>query len=260
MSQQTSALANPRVRFATLASGLRIAVDRRDRGIGRAIARGAFEVAELAFACHAVREGASVVDVGAHVGLYTLHLAQAVGPLGHVYAFEPIPSQAALLHMGIVANALQTQVSVRQVAIGRAASVGTMSVGPETADLAHACLIGDASFRTPGVETMSVRIEALDDCDLRRPVAFIKLDIEGAEPQALDGARHILHDDRPVLLCELDDRLLDRVSGATPQDVFDQLTPLGYMAYAIAPDGTLGGRLREPPTSRVSTVAFVSRP
>ena len=44
---------------------------------------------------------------------------------------------------------------------------------------------------------------------------FIKMDVEGAEPQVIRGAEAILREDRPVILSELHPAQLERASGAT---------------------------------------------
>jgi hypothetical protein len=88
-------------------------------------------------------------------------------------------------------------------------------------------------------------------------VAFIKLDIEGAELLALQGGWRLLSRDQPVILCEIDYVGLARVSRASPQDLFDYLGTFGYAAFEIRFDGTPGHRLDDPPTARASSVAFL---
>ena len=56
---------------------------------------------------------------------------------------------------------------------------------------------------------------ALDALALRRPVRFIKMDVEGAEPQVVRGAERLLREDRPVILSELHPAQLERASGVT---------------------------------------------
>ncbi len=87
-----------------MASGIRLFIDLADHAIGLNVRRERFERAELAFAERQVRPGDAAIDAGAHVGLYTIHLAQAVGPSGHVYAYEPFPANADLLAMSIDEN------------------------------------------------------------------------------------------------------------------------------------------------------------
>ena len=51
-----------------------------------------------------IKKGDIVVDLGANIGYYTLILAQLVGEFGHVYAFEPEPSNFELLSKNVKEN------------------------------------------------------------------------------------------------------------------------------------------------------------
>ena len=79
-------------------------------------------------------------------------------------------------------------------------------------------------------------VVALDRLDIQRPVRFIKMDVEGAEPQVVRGAERILREDRPIILSELHPVQLERASGVIARDFLAQLRALGYRAHRI--DGT----------------------
>jgi hypothetical protein len=68
-----------------------------------------------------------------------------------------------------------------------------------------------------------------------RPLAFVKMDVEGHEHEALVGARERLGRDQPALLIEIEQRHRTRPLGET----FDLLTGLGYEGYAVRDDGLL---------------------
>ena len=74
-----------------IAADLRLWIDLSDHAIGINILRGRYELNELDFIRHTVRPGQHVVDCGAHIGYFAMHLADAVGPTGSVSAFEPFP-------------------------------------------------------------------------------------------------------------------------------------------------------------------------
>ena len=65
--------------------------------------------------------------------------------------------------------------------------------------------------------------------DLGR-VSFIKCDIEGAEYLFLEGARNVLKRDRPVVVCEVEERHTIRY-GYTPEDFFASLKASGYRPF-----------------------------
>lgn len=134
-----------------------------------------------------VRPGDTVLDVGANLGLVTFVLAAQVGPRGLVHAFEPIPEMCDLLERGISKNGLRS-VQLHRMALGAETGHLTLSVPRE-----HA---GSASFvenlgsencyriRVP-VRTLSEVMEEQE----ARPVRLVKIDVEGFEPQVLDGAK-----------------------------------------------------------------------
>lgn len=64
-------------------------------------------------------------------------------------------------------------------------------------------LAADGDAPRPGYDLASISVKALDDCALRRPVSFVKMDIDGAEPLAVRGASKLLAADRPVSLSEV---------------------------------------------------------
>ncbi len=76
-----------------IAEDLRLWIDLSDHAIGINILRGRYELNELDFIRHTVQPGQHVVDCGAHIGYFAMHLAQAVGPTGSVTAFEPFRRQ-----------------------------------------------------------------------------------------------------------------------------------------------------------------------
>ena len=69
---------------------------------------------------------------------------------------------------------------------------------------------------------------------MRRPVRFIKMDVEGAEPQVIRGAARLLKEDRPVILSELHPTQLERASGVTADEFLAEMRALGYRAQTVA--------------------------
>ena len=236
------------------ASGLRFTYFAADRGLGRAMARGAFELAELACACRQVRPGDAAIDGGAHLGIYSLLLARAVGPAGHVYAFEPHPETRRLLTTTVAANGFQGRITVQEAAVGARTEPATLLSGRRCAAHAHAHLAPAGVHPGRGDRVFPIRLVALDDLRLDRRIALIKLDVEGAELLAIRGALHLIRRDRPAILCELGDEESRRVSGSSSDQVIETLRQVGYAPRAILPDGSAGQRLEAPPSARVSTV------
>ena len=134
-----------------------------------------------------VHPGATVLDVGANVGAYTLLFALWTGPAGRVIAFEPAPASAAALRRQLQLNGLASRVEVVQSAV--AGAVGTASFASDGSSGANALATNAATGHLITVETTS-----LDAFCASRSVHpdVIKIDVEGAELDVLRGARRTL--------------------------------------------------------------------
>ena len=148
-----------------------------------------------------VRAGGTFYDIGANVGFFTLVGAQLVGERGHVVAFEPAPATAALLSANVARNGLD-RVRLLDIALGDRTGEAHFAVMAENqyGRMAH---LDDGSIAT--VEQIGVRVERLDALvdEGLPPPTIIKMDIEGAETEALRGMETTLREHHPVVLCEL---------------------------------------------------------
>ena len=213
--------------------GPRLFVDLADHVIGLSIVRGGYERDEVAFMRSVLRPGDTAIDVGAHIGFFTAHMAALVGPRGHVHAFEPFDANAELLERSIVENRFADRVVARRSAVGAATGSATLTFPRETLNTGGAYVLRDSAAPLPGNLTATVTMVALDDVPIEGPVRLIKMDVEGAEPQVLRGAARLIRDHRPVILSELHPTQLARASGVTPDQLLQQVHELGYRARSI---------------------------
>jgi FkbM family methyltransferase len=218
----------PCVVIKELAGGLRLFVDLSDYVIGIAIIRGEYERPELEFVRRTLASGATAVDLGANVGRFTVEMAQIVGSAGRVFAFEPVPRSADLLARSIDENGFADRVVLERAAAGD--TDGSVAV----ALLRDGLTSGGAYVTTadrpppPEHELFRVKMLRLDDYPLRRPVAFIKADVEGAEPRCMRGAADVLTRDRPVILSEIHAAQMRAVSSCTPLEFIAEMRERGY--------------------------------
>jgi FkbM family methyltransferase len=142
--------------------------------------------------------GQVALDLGANVGYHTLLLAQRVGPLGKVIAFEPLPTVFKVLQENVALN------SYRNVVLENKAVAGCSGpVRIETGDVDP--LTTTASIVSGrGIEVQAVSLDDYFGTQGER-VAFVKMDVERAEAQVVEGMKHLLRRDRPIMLIELHD-------------------------------------------------------
>ena len=237
-----------------LDAGPRLFIDLSDHFIGLPIVRGQYETSEIAFVRSVLKTGDHALDIGAHIGFFAVHMAQYVGPAGSVTAFEPFDENARLLERSIAENGFGGRLRLERAAVSRQSGEIELTFSRETLNSGGAFIVtGDIPH---GHATRRVRVVALDDLRLLRPVSFIKMDVEGAEPLVLEGAQRLLAADRPIVLTELHREQLERVSGLTSDRFLERLSALRYRAFRID-SGARGLEVTAPPPEPVCSLALV---
>jgi FkbM family methyltransferase len=175
-------------------------------------------------------------DVGANLGYFTLLAATALSHTGQVAAFEPGGSAFAALARNISLNPF-TNIRAFKMAVSDREGEGVLYSVQGQAD-------GRANLFQPGVEqtgSETVRTVTLDGWREQQGLAlpaFIKLDVEGAELQALTGARETLAAGEPLLLVEMKEAIFTAL-GTGRLEIQAFLAALGYR-----PAGLFRGRWR----------------
>ncbi len=138
-----------------------------------------------------VTPGDVVYDLGANVGFYSLLASVLTGDKGHVYCFEPLAANIALLKRHVEMNRIQNCTIVEAAAT----AVDGFARFDPSADpsMAHLSEHGEKTVRT-------VRIDSLVASGEVRPPDVMKIDIEGAEVAALQGAAQVIDKHRPTIL------------------------------------------------------------
>ena len=234
----------------------RIFIDLADSVIGWNIIRGTYEKPELDFVRRTIKPGQNVIDIGANIGVFTITMCSLVGPTGKVYAFEPHEPEAKLLAKSIVENSFTDRVVLERMAVSHEAGKGNLVSAVKTINAGGAYLSNNVEQIPAGHETNEIELITLDTYNLKRPVSFIKIDVEGAEPLALRGAKHLLQEDRPVILSELHPAQLQKVSGCTPAEFIGTLEQLGYECHDLHGTGLTPSVDEE---SKVKSVVFLPR-
>lgn len=201
-----------------------------------------YDLAEMRLVENTLGPGDLAVDAGANIGYYALHFAKLVGEGGHVEAFEPIGYLAEALCAGVIENHFGSRVTVHRSALDERQGTVSMRHAPRTANFGGAHFAPQTSPESFQVDE-TVKTVRLDDVVGDRSCNFLKIDVEGAEPRVIRGARGTLATGRPVILAELHDDQLRVVSGSSAEDFIAQMAALGYCCSRLNPDGTRGRAL-----------------
>ena len=178
---------------------------------------------ELHFLRNRLRRNESFVDVGANLGLWTLVAASTVGSGGRVFSFEPNPETFQKLIANVKRNGRATTVKAFPMAVSRNDGVVSFNC---VAD--HNLSAISADLNAP--DTISVRTTSLDSVLQGSKVAGIKLDTEGHELLALEGALNTIEQSSPWLIIEFNTTLLPSTRLAD-WPVYRFLATIGYRAF-----------------------------
>ena len=143
-----------------------------------------------------LKPGECFLDIGANVGFYSLLASRIVGAQGQVHAFEPFPRNVSYLKQHVELNRLQN-VTIYPVAL---------SDGPDRT-MNFATSINPSSGHLQGERSdensIPVRVTSLDTLWSQKEFpcpSVIKIDVEGAEFNVLQGGMNMLNECRPVIL------------------------------------------------------------
>jgi FkbM family methyltransferase len=202
-----------RLVVAETAYGFAIIVNpREDEYQAQMFVHGTYEPATLRLMTEYLRQGDVVMDVGANIGLMSLHAARLVGPEGRVWSFEPSPFILERLQENIALNGFENVISAINVALGDRSEVREVFRYPGV-NLGRTSLIHSGG----GVADGKVAVDTVDHVVSANgidEVRFLKVDVEGFELQVLRGAQSLLKSAAPPILCVEMSRDIQRDTGA----------------------------------------------
>lgn len=210
--------------------------------------------AGLLFVLSRLTRGGTFLDIGANFGWFALRAAQVYKQLGDgkVHAFEPQAEVAECLASAVRTNEFGAIVTLHQMALGDQQTKVWMRPPGNNSGGSHVMF-----KRAAGA---AVEMRQLDSLDLGiGRLDIIKLDIEGAEPMFMAGARAFLSRYRPTIYSELHPTKLQTTAGITREAYLDLVESLGYTTMLIEPKGQLASFDRSTLSDRLLNVVFEPR-
>lgn len=211
--------------------GCRMYLDPRSISSGE-IAFGTYEHDTVQIFQKLVKPGMTVVDVGAHVGFYTLLAARLVGDNGRVYAFEPNPEVYNILVRNIQINGYREIVRAVPKGVSNKKRTISLYVSCERSDEASFYSQESADNKCIEVETVSLDEFFADEGWPK--VDLVKIDVEGAEVEVLEGMRELTRRNKNLkLIVEFNPKNQMRACGSHTK-LFEIVAALGLKRfYAI---------------------------
>ena len=179
-----------------------------------------------------IHSGDVVLDIGAHIGYYTLQFANLVGPTGKVYAFEPEPKNFELLKKNVQINKHDNVVLIQKIVSDKDGIVEFF--------ISKFDSIGNKLFKSNGeheTKEYAIKIESttLDEYfkDSKEKIDFIKMDIQGGEGKATLGMKNLLKENKNLKIVQewWPDGL--KQNHTNPEDHLKFLRHIGYKFYEI---------------------------
>ena len=175
--------------------------------------------------------GMTFIDVGANIGLLTLAGARTVGSTGKVLAIEPVPLAFDLLNRGLAINELEHRVETKCQALGARPERREFFVSPV---LGHSSFLHSQALVNGSASEIEVDVIPLDDLiPAGERVDVVKIDVEGAELEVLEGMSRVINDNPDLaIIAEFGPSHL-KATHVTPESWFSAFRDRGFDGYVI---------------------------
>jgi FkbM family methyltransferase len=191
----------------------------------RGIVAGAYEQPIADLLASTLRPGMSVLDVGAHIGYFSLVAAKLVGSTGRVWSFEPDPANRASLECNVDANGMADRVSVVPLAI--ASSAGNSVLYRKAGDTGSSTMYLHGETGDEQIAVTTTSLDEWADSEGWPSIDLVKIDVEGGEGAVLPGMTKLLERNPGiVVVLEFQADALE-AAGEDPVDFLRRLLGMG---------------------------------
>jgi len=183
-----------------------------------------------------IRPDEIIIDVGAHVGYFTLLAAKLVGPSGKVFAFEPEPMNYALLTKNIGLNNY-ANISAQPVAVSNHCGSSQLYMSPLDNGLHSLNRLGSPDQTYENQKTVdTTTLDAFLEQQGWPQIALVKIDIEGSETAAFEGmSQFFIREQNTKLILELCPWILETMGVGTASFLGD-IRSRGFEIHVIEPN------------------------
>lgn len=186
-----------------------------------------YEAENFEFLSENCKPGSVIIDIGAHIGLFSIIAAQVTGKKGKVYAFEPAPGTYALLQKTVAINHEEQVVETLQKAVGKENGKITFFVSDNKADNSNSLVNYKEDRSLHGIDVAVTTIDNFVQEKKITTLDFIKIDVEGAEYDTLQGASATLKNLRPACIVAIHPQPI-AAKGDRLEDIYDFIIGCNY--------------------------------
>lgn len=184
-----------------------------------------------------IRPGEVVLDIGAHVGRYSVFMSRLVGPQGKVFAFEPVPDTYWRLRETLALNRCENVIAIQKAICDRVGTVTMNLFEPQYSEyntMGQPLMPTHEGTRVAPSKSVTVPGDTLDHFCLIEDIGqinFLKIDVEGFEKFVLMGANRLLRKQCVDYICfEISQDPL-KGAGVKAREIFELLEMHNYTIY-----------------------------
>ncbi len=187
-------------------------------------------------------ENTNMIDIGAHIGTFSLMMSRCISSGSHIYAFEPV--YCKILELNIKQNNLEDKIKIIDIGLSNKSEKlkGGFIDFYQEGNYGFTQII---YFEKANEESqLIINVETLDSFNFEN-VSFIKIDVEGNERNVLEGSINTIIKNLPTILIEIWCTSTNSVKKYTKEenlpeiknqlDVFEYLFNLGYICIPVSP-------------------------
>ena len=209
----------------------KILFDKDDPVMAGAISFGKFEPETVAIFRSSLKEDMTVIDIGANLGYFTVIAASRVGPSGKVFSYEPDPRNFNLLKKNITVNGFKNVMAI-PIALSDCAGTRKLFFGDNQTTHSFSDKRGAGRSESVVTDTLDNSLKTLG----YSRIDIIKMDIEGAEPIALEGMKEtIARKPALIIIFEFYPNAIKRL-GYSPLKFLETFKELGFSMSVIDED------------------------
>jgi FkbM family methyltransferase len=198
---------------------------------------GTYELPTTRFIARYLKDNDVVLDIGANIGYISMFCAKAVGKGGKIYAFEPERSNYAALQQHIGLNSF-TNIYPQRLAATNFPTTLRLYLASDNHG-AHSTIFNPDVLTQEYEEVQGITLDSFVEEQNITKIALVKIDVEGAEYEVLQGMNVILQRQRPVVVMEVNDAIQSKREMSLEVMQKEILTHYDYQIFSTNEMGTL---------------------
>jgi FkbM family methyltransferase len=189
------------------------------RELKQELAENPHPAGEINFLTSIAKPQMTAIDAGSYRGLTGVALAKAIEPEGHVYIFEPVSEYIEATNKNLLLNHIKNASVYKKALTHKTEEIDFYKHGD-----------GSGITEADGAEQIKVESVSIDEFvteNAIEQVDILSLDCEGSEFYILQGAKKVLKNNSPQILCEIHHFYLQQLN-QSPKQISDYLKRFNY--------------------------------